>query len=188
MSFQKIAFKRPEHEKITKYMMGDRFDAGTFDAVHRYIDQAKGAQHRERHGHDEAAEQAIGNQWGSAGVEIFRIHLLSDWLYDNLGPAVDDLFRKLELGEFPLPYYDHESAAQRPPFSAELQAAAPQCVNCGSEDGIDILRSWLKGPVCSQCLDVRHLELCVQCNSFFARGDRTESPENPGRYLCPICA
>ncbi len=189
LAFHKIAFKRPEHKKITQYMMGDRFDSTVFDAVSKYIDQAKGAQHRERHGHDRTAEAQIESEWGSLGAEVFRIHLLSDWLYDNLGVAVEDLYRRLELGEISLPYYDYESYSDRPVYSPSSETAADgKCINCGSEENIDLLHGWIKGLVCSQCFEVRNLEVCVECASFFAKQNRVESPDNPQRYLCPICS
>jgi hypothetical protein len=32
------------------------------------------------------------------------------------------------------------------------------------------------------------LEVCVQCSSFFSKQDRVPSPENEGRFICPVCA
>lgn len=183
MPFSKIAFNRPDHEKITAYMLGDLFDRKLFIAVNSYIDSRRGANHREQHGHNEAAEAHIKRTWGDMGVEIFRIHILSDWLHDNLGQVVDELYRRLASGEFPLPYYGAGASDTRPQLPVE-PPIAQGCTNCGSGN-VDI-GTWFK-PLCKKCRAVRNLEACVQCQSLFAKQDRVESPDNPGKYICPVC-
>lgn len=188
MVFFKQAFERKDHRTITVYIMGNRFDPDLFDQVHRYIDGKGGAGHREKHGHNENAEQEIQRLWGNDGVEIFKIHIWSDWLYDNLGPAVESFYTQHASGTLPLPYYKNEPKDKRPSYEMAINATAGGCANCGSPDNLDPLRVWFRGPVCSQCLTTRNLEVCVQCRAFFSKVDRVESPENPGRYLCPVCA
>jgi hypothetical protein len=115
---------------------------------------------------------------------MFRIHLLSDWLYDNLGPAVNDLYRGLAEGKYELPYYNPESQDNRPKLPSEAEPVKG-CANCGSHE--TDLATWFK-PLCTQCRTVRNLEPCVQCRNLFAKQDRVESSDNPGKYLCPVCA
>jgi hypothetical protein len=190
MAFSKVAFAEREHAKITAFMMGPRYDQLTFAAVQRYIDGMGGMGHREKHGHNEAAEKEIEKKWGPDGVEIFRIHILSDWLYDNLGLYVHELYRHLSNGEFPLPYYTDETRDNRPTIPSSLTAEPVQagCSNCGSMENLEVLRTWFRGPICAQCVTERNLGVCVQCRSLFPSADRRESPENPGHYLCPVCA
>jgi hypothetical protein len=78
MVFHKKAFARRDHKAITKYIMGDRFDPAMFEDVHRYIDGSGGNDHRVKHGHNKEAEREIHKKWGEVGVEIFKIHILSD--------------------------------------------------------------------------------------------------------------
>jgi len=184
MPFSRVAFKRHEHEKITAYMMGNLYDQKLFMEVNSYIDSRRGPSHREQHGHDEVAETFIKETWGDKGVEIFRIHILSDWLHENLGQVVDELYRRLASGEFPLPYYSSESSDSRP----KLPVAAPTlkgCTNCGAED-IELTETWFR-PLCTKCRTARNLESCVNCHNLFAKQDRVESPDSPGNYICPVC-
>ena len=188
MVFHKEAFLRREHEEITKYIMGERFDPAMFAEVHTYIDGMGGFGHRERHGHNEEAEKAIHKRWGHVGVDIFKIHILSDSLYDSLGSAVQTIYNAHIHGTFPVPYYRVESTDQRPSYGLTTDERVIGCKNCGSPDLLDPLQSWIGPSVCSQCLTVRNLEVCVQCEAFFSKADRVDSPENPGRYLCQVCA
>jgi len=89
--YRTLAFVAKDHRRITEHIMGDRFDPRLFKLVNDYIDKEKGRDHRERHGHNLEAEKYIKETWGDDGVEIFRIHILSDLLYDDLGPVVSDV-------------------------------------------------------------------------------------------------
>ena len=183
MPFSKIAFIARDHRRITAHIMGDRFDPRLFKLVNDYIDQEKGRDHRERHGHNLEAEKYIRETWGDAGVEIFRIHIISDLLYDDLGPVVMEAYRKNVAGEFQPPYYDAASRDNRPHFPIAIATEA-ECRNCGSRD-IDI-NTWFC-PLCVQCRTARNLESCVQCRNLFAKQDRVTSPDNPGKFICPVC-
>ena len=164
--------------------MGDRFDQDLFNHVNEYIDRERGRDHRERHGHNIEAEKYIKETWGDDGVEIFRIHILSDQLHDDLGPVVNEAYRGLTSGEFSPPYYDAASRDSRPQFPI-ANSTGKGCTNCGSQD-IDVMGTWFR-LLCKQCRTVRNLEPCVQCENLFAKQDRVESPDNPGKYICPVC-
>jgi hypothetical protein len=183
VAFSKIAFLQREHRTITAYVMGDSFEAKLFQEVNSYIDSRRGFAHREQHGHDAEAETYIKQTWGDKGVEIFRLHILSDWLHDNLGPVVAELRRHLNAGDFPLPYYTRESRDSRPQYPVEARDKLG-CSNCGSEE-IDIV-TWFR-PLCLQCRSERNLESCVQCQNLFSNHDRIESLDNPGKFICPVC-
>jgi hypothetical protein len=188
MAFDKKAFGRRDHKAITKYIMGDRFDPVKFEAVHLYIDGIGGTDHRVKHGHNEEAEREIHKQWGEVGVEIFKIHILSDSLHENLGPIVQTIYNAHMSGALPLPYFTDAAKAQRQSYEISASTSGSRCNNCGSLDTVDPLQSWIGPPVCSQCLTDRHLEVCVQCQAFLSKSVRQPSPENPGRYICPVCA
>lgn len=183
----KVAFAHREHRRITEYIMGPRFDEALFEEVHRYIDGKGGLGHREKHGHNEEAERFVQKKWGDIAVEIFNIHIFSDALYDSLGSAVKSIYDAHLSGMFPLPYFTVQLADKRPEFAVTTEEKVIGCKNCGSPDTVDPMRSWIGPPVCSECLELRNLEVCVQCKAFFCRHDRQPSPENPERYLCPVC-
>jgi hypothetical protein len=183
MAFHKIAFIAKDHKRITEHIMGGRFNEELFKLVNDYIDKERGRDHRERHGHDQDAEKYIKQTWGDDGVEIFKIHILSDWLYDDLGTVVNDVYRRLRSGDFEPPYYSADSRDSRPQFPME-SVTVIGCMNCGRHD-IDLGTCF--APLCTQCRTARNLESCVQCRTFFARQDRIESPDCPGKYICPVC-
>lgn len=187
MPFSKQAFTRRDHRTITVYIMGERFDSILFDAVHRYIDRMGGTGHREKHGHNQPAEEYIRQNWGELGVEMFRIHVLSDRLHDKLGSAVLNLYNRLMAGELEMPYYAAELKNELEPSKIAAKTLELQCSNCGSADDLELLATWYRGPICIRCLNVRNLDVCVQCRALFPKMDRVESPDNPGYYLCPVC-
>lgn len=197
---KKTAFKRPEHEKIAKGILRDRFDADLFLQVHNYIDlEETGRNHRRKHGHNTAAEEEIGRRWRSEGIEHFKIHLLADWVYDHLAQVVGEYYDKHKAGNFPLPYYEGSEVpyceAQKlregpePPGIALARAAVVDsfCRNCGAEDNLTFSRFWA-GMMCRKCLDERQIEVCLQCSCAFYSGLRKESTTSEGKYLCPLCA
>jgi hypothetical protein len=192
--FNKTAFCAPEHEKITKAILGPRFDKTLFDQIQSYIDGPGGFNHRERHGHNKSAEDAILKQWGQIGVEMFKIHILSDWVQDDLGSVTGKLFEAHQQGLFELPYYDQVvPACKRPkvPLSvSEGNETVPDgcCGNCGSNTTIDISRWYGRRPVCRQCLEERNLEVCVQCKGLFSKTDRVDIPGESDKYVCRVCA
>ena len=196
---KKTAFKRPEHEKIAKGILRDRFDADLFLQVHDYIDlRETGRNHRRKHGHNRAAEEEIGRLWQAEGVEHFRIHILADWVYDHLAEVVGEYYDKHKAGDFPFPYYEGNEVpyceaqklregpepSKAPAGTTVLNTA---CRNCESADNLTLSRFWA-GMMCTKCLEERQIEVCVQCASAFYSGLRIESTLGEGKYLCPWCA
>jgi hypothetical protein len=198
--FKKTAFKRPEHEKIAKGILRDRFDEDLFLQVHQYIDLShdQGRNHRQKHGHDSAAEKEIEARWGAEGVEHFKIHILADWIYDNLAQVVEEYYDKHNTGEFLLPYYGgtevpycvaqklREDAIPANPLAVATELK-DTCKNCGSSEDLTLSRFWA-GMICAKCLDERQIEVCLDCSAVFYSGLRVESNTNPGKYLCPWCS
>jgi hypothetical protein len=196
--FEKTAFKRPEHERIAKGILRDRFDDDLFLQVHQYIDQERGPDHRRKHGHDRTAEEEILKRWNAEGVEHFKIHILADWVYDNLAQVVGEYYDRHKAGRFPLPYYDGEGGIpycvaqklrEEPDPSKELARATVlgnQCRNCGSGENLTPSRFWA-GMICKKCLEVRQIEVCLQCGGCFSSGLRRESTINKDKYFCPCC-
>lgn len=185
MSFRKTAFIRRDHEAITKDIMEDRFDPIMFKEVHSYIDGRGGLDHRLKHGHNREAEDEIRKKWGEDAVDIFRIHIIADRVYDDRFSAVRHKYNEHMQGE-PLQYYE-ETESRGPSYTTEATILdVTRCANCGSDKDLD--RHGLRVVICSLCADVRNVEVCLHCDSFFSKHDRMESPLNEGHYLCPVCA
>lgn len=196
---KKTAFKRPEHEKIAKGILRDRFDADMFLQVHAYIDlRETGRNHRRKHGHNRAAEEEIGRRWQTEGIEHFKIHILADWVYDHLADVVGEYYKKHKAGNFPLPYYEGNEVpyceaqklregSEPSDVLARATISNTVCRNCESVDDLTFSHFWA-GMICRKCLEERQIEVCLQCSSAFYRGLRVESTINKGKYLCPWCA
>lgn len=160
MPFRKTAFKRRDHEAITKDIMEDRFDPIMFQEVHSYIDGRGGFDHRLKHGHNREAEEEIRRKWGEDGVEIFRIHIVADRVYDGRFSAVRDAYNEHKQGE-PLKCYEGNEN-QGPSYTTEAKIIdVSRCENCGSDK--DLHLHGLKVVICSVCSDVRNIEVCLQC-------------------------
>lgn len=188
----KFAFLGSEHKKITRSILGDRFDEELFDEIQKYIDGKGGFGHRGRHGHDKAAEDFIREKWGEPGVEIFRIHIVSDWVQDNLGDAVKSQLDRIDSGVIEMPYYTdcmpkcHQTKIAMSLIDTNPVGNGPKCQNCGDTETFEVSR-WFRR-TCMSCLEERGLEVCSNCFSYFAKSLRVNRDGEVNKFLCPICA
>lgn len=198
MAFKKLAFKAPEHLRVAKKIMGQRFDESIFWEMQHWMDGRGGKNHRKNHGHDIKAEKFVRDKWSNVGVEIFHIHILVDRVQEELPNTVEQRLNQIAAGKAQVPYFtevenmphcqhfDPSFAVAADSEAKVLQAIERRCANCGSENNLDFDRL-VRGFVCGECLSSRSLEVCCRCRAFFAAQLKKPDPVNEGKFICPVC-